>query len=225
MQEECEGTIWLPVDSELRPLPLMLSKNTPWLMRGEIMREGHKTVAEVKSSAAQKKFQLTSDHNKLFFFLFLLSGSIPKFHFNSYFFLIPGPLGVPEGCNCRLWIYLLNQIMRSHWSDSCQKLLDVLKADNTCFLISLFSYILSVLILFPFPSKPSTAYVPIILLDIVGQQQNTAKLRASGRPSYLLKQLLVAVTGPENLQHQDPAAVQSLAEGSEDVDGWKGNNL
>lgn len=69
MQEECEGTIWLPVDSELRPLPLMLSKNMPWLMRGEIMREGHKTVAEVKNSAAQKKVQLTSDHNKLGFFV------------------------------------------------------------------------------------------------------------------------------------------------------------
>lgn len=115
MQEECEGTVWLPVDSELRPLPLMLSKNTPWLMRGEIMREGHKTVAEVKSSAA----------HTISFFLFLLSGSIPKFHFNSYSFLLPSPLGVPEGCNCRLWIYLLNQIMRSNWSDSCQKLLDV----------------------------------------------------------------------------------------------------
>lgn len=63
-----------------------------------------------------------------------------------------------------------------------------------------------------------------MLLDIVAEQQNTAKLKTSGWPSYLLKQLLVAVTGPENLQHQDPAAVQSLAEGSKDVDGWKGNN-
>lgn len=86
MQEECEGTIWLPVDSELRPLPLMLSKNTPWLMRGEIMREGHKTVAEVKSSAAQKKVQLTSDHNKFFFFCFCCLDLFLNFTLTPIFF-------------------------------------------------------------------------------------------------------------------------------------------
>lgn len=62
-----------------------------------------------------------------------------------------------------------------------------------------------------------------MLLNTVVDQQNTAKLIASGWPSYLLKQLCVAATGAETLQHQEPAAVQSLAKGSEDW--WKGNNL
>lgn len=119
-----------------------------------------------RTMSRKRKFQLKSEHNFLFYFIFvfLLSGSVPTSHFNSSFFFLPDPLGVLEGCNCSLWIYLLDQIMRSNWSDSRQKLLNVLKAalhfDQsgfffiTCFDPFSFSF-----------KKLSTAYGPLMLLS------------------------------------------------------------
>lgn len=123
MQEECEGTVWLPVDLELRPLllPLMLSKNTTWLMRAGIMRtQNSSRIWEFCWTLSRKK---SSTLKWSQYFILLLFFCCSKLFLNlvltPLFFLIPDPLGVPEGGNCSLWNNFLDQIKRialAFWS-------------------------------------------------------------------------------------------------------------